>query len=303
MFVIMLESSNNFIKILLFDDAFTHTSQAQQLTNVLKKAGMQVFVNEQLSTSEDSWKEKFYLNIELTDCAVLILGNIYKQNTNFDKEISYSEYQFKEIQNYLKKTSKKYKIFIWQPIVEKKTIDRKQENFVTSIKNSALHDVTISFQESPILLAEDILLIMNSEYSQHVKSKLTEIFFIYNELDEDIAKDILELLDDVVKIEKLCISQNSNQNHTNFIEDQFKHAKMSVVFFKYTADWAIPFVQQFWKLTGGLSSNSQILLVGEKSIIYNQNKTFAVPNVKTLIISEDMIPLEIKIEFDKLSVK
>ena len=71
------------------------------------------------------------------------------------------------------------------------------------------------------------------------------------------------------------------------------------MYFKETSDWALPFAQQIWKKVGGASSHTPILLIGDEDPETNMNKKFKAPKVISLIVSGELIPLEIKVNYDK----
>jgi hypothetical protein len=160
--------------------------------------------------------------------------------------------------------------------------------------------MVFSVHDSPVIFAEDVRNIMNTEAKVTYATKDTDIYFISNEIDEDAAAGILDLLNDIARTEKMNIIQNSEIDYSELASQQINRAKLTVIFFKRTADWALPFAQQIWKKIGGASSSANILLIGDGNHEINQNKIFDVPRVTSLIISEELIPLEIKAQYDKL---
>jgi len=298
-----IQANNERIKVLLFNSAGEISDKHVHLLQVLKKAGLEVidFSMEKNSHENSFWEQELQNRLEKTNCSVHILGNQYSQKNEQPDDISSSEMQFNEVQQHSMHRNRNYKIFFWHPATSfKDLLDKKQERFVSTIRNSLLHNIIISNHESPIVLAEDISLIMNPLVHTDVKTSQTELFFIYNELDEEDALEKIELLDDVLQTVQLKISQNSSTDYTLFLVEQIKHSKLAVVYFKWTADWAIPFVQQLWKLTGGASSQTEILLIGDSNIEYNRNKSFAAPKVTSLQVADELITLETKVHFDKI---
>ena len=101
-------------------------------------------------------------------------------------------------------------------------------------------------------------------------------------------------------VEKLNIIQDSDMDYSELCFQQIGKAKLAVVYFKETSDWALPFVQQVWKKVGGASTNTPILLIGDENPDINKGKSFKAPKVVSLIVSGELIPLEIKMQYDKL---
>jgi hypothetical protein len=81
---------------------------------------------------------------------------------------------------------------------------------------------------------------------------------------------------------------------------QMLKSKLAVVYFKESADWAIPFAQQIWKKIGGASASTPILVIGDEDPDTNREKKFSAPRVVSMIVSGELIPLEIKVQYDKV---
>ena len=54
---------------------------------------------------------------------------------------------------------------------------------------------------------------------------------------------------------------------------------------------------------GGASSHTPILLIGDDEPDENMNKKFTAPKIISLIVAGDLIPLEIKVQYDKVLEK
>ena len=70
--------------------------------------------------------------------------------------------------------------------------------------------------------------------------------------------------------------------------------------FKLSGDWAVPFAQQVWKKIGGATTHTPILLIGDDDPDTNLNKKFKAPKVISMIVAGELIPLEIKVQYDKV---
>ncbi len=128
----------------------------------------------------------------------------------------------------------------------------------------------------------------------------TDIFLIYNQLDEAEADAVTDLLADVVPLEKLNIIQDSGIDYAEYCRQQLEQSKLAVVYFKESADWALPFTKQIWQNSGGASSTTPILLIGDEEPETNANKMLKAPKVVSLIIAGELIPLEIKVQYDRI---
>jgi len=269
--------------------------------NVIKRAEIDILCPDPVqANNENYWKNDIKQLIEQSNCSLHILGNEYRTASEASDLSSINELQFNAVQEHTSLENQEYKIFIWQPFNHGKQIDPKQEKFINSIKNSMMHNVIISQHESPVILVEDINIVMSTKESMNVNVIETDVFYIYNELDEDFAIETIDLLKDVMKVEKFKLSQNAQQDYSQYIVEQVKLSKLVVVFFKWTCDWALPFTQQLWKLMGGASSPTSILLLGSADYPVNQGKSFDAPKVTSIIVADELIPLEIKVQYDKI---
>ncbi|MCE9539401.1 MAG: hypothetical protein K8R85_09305, partial [Bacteroidetes bacterium] len=97
--------------------------------------------------------------------------------------------------------------------------------------------------------------------------------------------------------------QDSDTDYSDLCKQQISKSKLAVIYFKESADWALPFAQQVWKKIGGATSHTPILLIGDIDPHTNTNKKFNAPKVISLIVAGELIPLEIKIQYDKVVLK
>ena len=234
------------------------------------------------------------------NCSVHILSRDYGQTLKEDFSTSISKYEFNEARKRLKEDTD-FKMFIWYPPeVVSATKDEKQEQFINEIRNSIERNMIFTTTSSPIQLVDDIRNMMVKEEKTKFDVKDTEVFLIFNQLDETQAAEIIDMVSDIIDIEKLNIIQDSDMDYSEYCSQQIGKSKLAVVFFKETSDWALPFTQQVWKKIGGATSHTPILLIGDEDPDTNLNKKLKVPKIISLIISGELIPLEIKVQYDKV---
>ena len=153
---------------------------------------------------------------------------------------------------------------------------------------------------SAIQLADDLRSLMEKKVHVSLNLNATDIFLISNQLDENEANEIIDLLSDIVPIEKLNIIQDSDIDYSELCKQQISKSKLAVIYFKESADWALPFAQQVWKKIGGATTHTPILLIGDEDPESNMNKKFNAPKMISLIVAGELIPLEIKVQYDKV---
>jgi len=74
-----------------------------------------------------------------------------------------------------------------------------------------------------------------------------------------------------------------------------------VVYFKHSADWALPFVKQVWQLVGGAASPTPILFVGEDDPEENSLQSFKAPKVISRIQPHRSVSEEVQRVYQKLN--
>jgi hypothetical protein len=90
------------------------------------------------------------------------------------------------------------------------------------------------------------------------------------------------------------IMPDGEDEYRELSKQQIPRSKLAVIYFKYAADWALPFIKQIWKQVGGASSPTPIMLVGEDDPKTNAARTFKAPKVVSFIVSKEEVPEEIK---------
>jgi len=125
-------------------------------------------------------------------------------------------------------------------------------------------------------------------------SKDTDIFFIFNQQDELDARVITDKLSMEYPVEIMNIMPDGEDQYRDISSQQIPKSKLAVVYFKYAADWALPFIKQIWKEVGGASSPTPLFLVGEDDPKTNMARNFKAPKVVSIIVPKETIPAEVK---------
>ena len=267
-----------------------------QLAQVLVSAGMGVSPEPQLFSEQD--KNQLTQTISQSNCSVHILFPEYAPVLN--DGISLAKFQFEEAKKQLE-LNPAFRIFVWMPpSTNFLNLATPQLGFITEVRNTISKNMVFSTAASPIQLVDDIRSIMDVKVQTDLNLSSTDIFLVANQLDENEANEIIDMLSDIVPVEKLSIIQDSDIDYSELCKQQIAKSKLAVVYFKLSSDWALPFAQQVWKKIGGATSHTPILLIGDEDPETNMNKIFKAPKVVSLIVSGQLIPLEIKVQYDKI---
>lgn len=274
---------------------------SEQLKIVLEKAGMDVLPQVDFGEDSDAYITSVQKSIAEADFSIHILGKSYGGIFNNEENISLCKFQYLVAKKRVSKDPEGFKMFIWYPpdvlIADK---DPAQENFINEIRNGLVKNMIFTTAASPFKLVEEIRSFISFKEAAKIDVKETEVFLIFNFLDETEANDIVDLLSDIVDVEKLNIVQDSEIDYSQLVVNQIEKSKLAVVYFKDSADWAMSFTQQVWKKVGGASSHTPILLIGDENPEISLEGMFSAPKVISLIVKNDLIPLEIKVQYDKV---
>ncbi len=272
-----------------------------RLIKVLGRAGMEVLCP--ISSKSDDGREFQEINTQLlhqADCSVHILGNMNKSPNSKNGKHSIVEQQLIEAQHRNQSEWRDYKIFIWHPVFIVNNDDQDDDDFISAIRQGIMHNMIYSNRNSAVSFVEDMRSVMYGGKPEEFDVENADIFFVYNALDQEDALEIISLLSDVVLLKKLEIILSADIDYSELVAQQIKKSKMVVVYYKNTSSWALPFVRQVWKKTGGASSPTTILFIGDSNIEANQSIEFEADMVISKIIAQEIIPIEIKVQYDSL---
>lgn len=276
------------VKVFLSQCLPQNKVQRSGLASVLKKAGMFVVPEEEQSdVIEEQSLDSF---LSASNCSVHVL---------FPEYNDLAKGQFVAAKKHLL-INPDFKIFVWlPPSTDMFNTDAEQLHFINEVKNNIAKNMMFSNASSPIQLVDDIRSAMETKSVISFDLNSTDIFMMSNQLDEAEANEIIDLLSDIVPVEKLNIIQDSETDYSELCKQQIPKSRLAVIYFKESADWALPFAQQVWKKIGGATTHTPILLIGDTDPDTNTNKKFSAPKVISLIIEGALIPLEIKVQYDK----
>ena len=151
-----------------------------------------------------------------------------------------------------------------------------------------------SNSSGPMQLVDDMRVVIMKQDAKVYDSKDTEIFFIFNQQDENEAMHIVDQLSMEYPVETMNIMPDGEDSYREISTQQIPKSKLAVVYFKYAADWALPFIKQIWKQVGGASSPTPMFLIGEDDPQSNMARNFKAPRVISSIVPKETIPTEVK---------
>ncbi|MBP5501160.1 MAG: hypothetical protein IKR94_09215 [Bacteroidales bacterium] len=279
------------IKVFLSAVTVDMESLRNSVKNILLKAGIEI-----VEQKEDLTPGQLLDLMLSANCSMHILGNI-----NICDQDS-AVYQTPPAQHYRTAKgidSKEYKMFVWNP---SGTINDNNQ-YINIVRRNIDDNTIYSDITSPIVFVEELRSIMNLKPEVKAAHDAYDILFIYNSLDKDSAREITNMLGDLHTVVNLEINADTNTDYMDFILSQLPLCKMGTVYYDFAGDWAVPFAQQVWKQIGGAGSATQLFIAGNSS---HADETQLKPLKKIMAYSineKSIIPLDIKIYYDKLTGK
>ena len=152
---------------------------------------------------------------------------------------------------------------------------------------------------SIIRFVEDVRLTINNKRSEADAVDQKDVCIVYNSLDASPVEGVCSLLDEVVDFTTIKYDQESDNNLLNELQDAAERVKLMVLLFYTQDDWANTLLPEMWKLIGGGSAKSKILIICPDSvdIVYDSQNLAQVFYEKA---PQEMIPLEIKMKLDSI---
>lgn len=272
----------------------------EDLMFTLFKAGFKVIPLGKSPSNEAEYKTEVQSSLSKAHSSIHLIGNKSGEILPSENNTSKPEYEYKQAQE-LTAGKSNFKIFVWHPLsADFDNVDEKQNEFINDVQNNVAANMTYTTTPSVIQLADDIRSMIDVTTKPNLQLNKVDIFFINNILDDSTADEITDMLSDVTQIEKLTISSKEEKDFAEITSQQIPLSRLAVVYFKESAEWAIPFAQQIWKNVGGAATQTPILVIGDQNPETNKEKRFKAPQVISMIVQGELIPLEIKVQFDKI---
>jgi len=271
----------------------------EEMAIILQKAGFNVLPSVDCPADDETFKGKSAEEIQKCVCSLHMLSGEFGRRFESDEEISFPQYQFLEAKKKIDAAAD-FNVFVWQLPQNSVSMKPAQQNFIKHIRNNITRNMMFSNSQGPMQLVDDMRVVMMKQDATVYDSKDTDIFFIFNQQDEVDANIIIDKLSLEFPVETMNILPDGEDAYREMSTQQIPKSKLAVVYFKYAADWALPFIKQIWKQVGGASSPTPMFLVGEDNPQSNLARNFKAPRVTSSIIPKETIPAEVKREYSKL---
>jgi hypothetical protein len=273
----------------------------EEMAIILQKAGFNVLPSVDCPADDETFKERTEEELKKCVCSLHMLSGEFGRRFETDDEVSFPQHQFMEAKKRIDTPGVDFNVFVWHTAEGSPSIKPAQQNFIRYIRNNITRNMMFSNSNGPMQLVDDMRVVMMKQDAKVYDSKDTEIYFIFNQQDEQEAMVIVDQLSQELPVETLNILPEGEESYREMSSQQIPKSKLAVVYFKYAADWALPFIKQIWKQVGGASSPTPMFLVGEDNPQSNLARNFKAPRVTSSIVPKETIPMEVKKEYSKLN--
>jgi hypothetical protein len=276
-------------------------ARREELALVCTKAGLRVVPATDCPLDENEFRLKTQEGLAAAECALHLLGNEFGRRFEDDEDCSFPMYAYQEAQR-AAAGRPAFRQFVWYCPDEAAAVKPAQQAFVAAIRNELTARCTFTSTGSAMQLVEDLRTALEQAATPPAApEKELDIFFVFNELDLDEANAITDRLSEEFPVEVLTIEPDSEDEYKELTVRNIPKSKLAVVYFKHSADWALPFVKQVWRLVGGAGSTTPILLVGEDDPAQNRLHSFKAPKVISRIQPHLGVSEEVRRVFQQLS--
>ncbi len=269
-------------------------ARREEMAIVLQKAGLHVIPNYDCPSDEQQFQEKSRELITKADCSLHLMSGEFGRRFESNEDMSFPRFQFEEAKKRSEETGSPFNTIVWNLPTAGSEVKAAQAQFINYIRNNITRNMMFSNSPGPMQLVDDIRSILFKRVSQQLDTKDTDIFFIFNQQDEPDAQFITDAIGGEYPVETLNILPDGEEEYRERSKQQIPRSKLAVIYFRYAADWALPFIKQIWKQVGGASSPTTIMLVGEDDPKSNAARTFKAPRVISSIVSKGNVADEIK---------
>ena len=271
----------------------------EEMAIILQKAGFNVLPSVDCPADDETFKEKVAEEMKKCVCSLHMLSGEFGRRFESDEETSFPQYQFLQAKNKVDEPGSGFNVFLWQTPGSGNSIKPAQQNFIKYIRNNITRNMMFSNSQGPMQLVDDMRVVIMKQDAKVYDLKDIDIFFIFNQQDEAEASVIVDELSLEFPVETMNILPEGEDSYREMSSQQIPKSKLAVVYFKYAADWALPFIKQIWKQVGGASSPTPMFLVGEDNPESNRARNFKAPRVTSSIVPKETIPSEVKKVYNK----
>lgn len=234
----------------------------EELILILQNSGMMVIPQYDCPIDEEQFKSKVKECVSQADVSVHLLSDEYGRSFENEEKVSFAMYQFEQAKLEINKRINSFRIFI-NYFQTGGVVSPLQESFIQQIRNGLSGGIMFMNATHLMYLAEDLRQNILENKNSFAKGIESDLLFIHNFMDADRAEEIKNEIKRTLSCRFSSFAMNGNLDGISDFRKKVLTSRLTVVFSKDTHNWARPFVQYLWNLTGGANSKNQIAWIGE----------------------------------------
>lgn len=266
---------------------------------MLQKAGMEVFPMEPRPADEEEFKRKVEALVAKAECSVHVLGGDFGPTLQNDESVSYARYQYEVCTGRSRESKGSFKRISWSYPLEGVILQGEQQELITQIQNNLSSEVMFTNVANPAQLIEDIRAFLERDHVAKAVPKEYDMAFFSNVQDAADCYMTIEKLSEEYKLTTVTVVPENDTDYRALGAERSLKARLAVVFFKESSDWAVSFVKQVWKFMGGASSTTSFLIIGEDEPRRNRFLRYKAPNTLLLVVKPDEVLESIKATYTR----
>ncbi|MFD2718134.1 hypothetical protein ACFST9_05370 [Hymenobacter monticola] len=276
-------------------------ARREELALVCAKAGLRVVPATDCPTDEDEFRRRTQEGLAEAACSLHLLGNDFGRRFDDDESNSLPKYAYEQARLEAARRPT-FRQFVWFSPDPGTDINADQQAFVSKIRNELTAQCTFSNATNAQQVVEDLRnMLVQAAPPPKTLEKDTDICFVFNALDSNEADVITDQLGEAFTLDMLTIKPDSAEVYKEKTVNAIPKSKLAVVYFKHSAEWALPFVKQVWQLVGGAASPTPILFLGEDDPEHNSLHSFKAPKVISRIQPHQGVSEEVQRVFQRLN--
>ncbi|MCS6894719.1 MAG: LysM peptidoglycan-binding domain-containing protein [Bacteroidia bacterium] len=193
----------------------------------------------------------------------------------------------------LQQVSPNFRLLIWAPLDETSLYEVEAQDILTYIENTITNRVMLTRTPSLPLLIGEVRAFLSEAVEARQAVKQYEIAFIHNVRDAESCFSTIESLSKVHRLQSLSFRSEAAEEDTPEALRLYYQSQLLVIFFHRAGDWALSIAQQIWKLGGGLSRPTPILLIGLPDLPRNRYLSISIPNIRLRLTPSERVESEI----------
>lgn len=263
----------------------------EHLKTMLEKAGLEVYPKEAISLSDPTTFQKAVEEaLNYADFSIHIFGGEF--GSPFNGFPSPLVYQYERAVQTSKVRKGLFKVFVWSYLPERGILEGELQEFLTEIQSTLSRDLVYTTTRNPANFIEDIRAYLSEVAArERVATKTTDIAWVSTVNDAASCYELVERIQERYRVKTLTVEFNTDFRAEAI--DLVRKSRLVIVYFRESVDWAVAFTQLVWKAIGGLSSQTQFLILGDNTLVGANYPKFRAPGVKMEVVPPDQLEARI----------